>query len=428
MLCSAVFAGVVYLGGQSVDAFDGPAAASSGAAANEKRANKRTIRFNARDQRLARAAVLRKGDLGRGAAWKGGATKVDFSDDLTCADYRPKVSDLVVTGAAKTDYSGAGLRITSQVEVLQTPRMVRLEWKRTYKHPNLFRCVRRTYARGFAREGGRFVSFRRTPFPRLAPYSARYRVIARFKNSSARRIPMLVDQIFLGRGRQEVTLLVAAPLHDRAAAHKAEVHLAKLLLARLRAATPSGRPIRSAPANQVARGLTMYEVPGEPFRVGIPPDWEVMTANGVYGRAVAAAARKHPDSRWFRKNFGDPGVLLRLVAVKAECGGGCSSLGAMALPRTPDWRPRAFEAGAVFSARQVSVPGTRPKVKRIRLAAGRAVRIRFRARTPFGVMATTQYVVHTRTTAYILNYATPPKFARRYAALFDRSARSLREP
>jgi hypothetical protein len=42
-------------------------------------------------------------------------------------------------------------------------------------------------------------------------------------------------------------------------------------------------------------------------------------------------------------------------------------------------------------------------------------------------MATTQYVVHTRTTAFILGYGTPPKFARRYAALFERSARSLRQ-
>jgi hypothetical protein len=43
-------------------------------------------------------------------------------------------------------------------------------------------------------------------------------------------------------------------------------------------------------------------------------------------------------------------------------------------------------------------------------------------------MATTQYVVHTRTTGYILGYATPPRFARRYASLFDRSARSFRAP
>ena len=426
VLCSAVFAGTLYLGGQSVEAYEGPPA-SSGVVKVTEGPNKRIVRLNRRDRRLARAIVVTKADLGRGVKWKGGAEKVDFDEDLACVNYRPKVSDLVVTGAAETAYTAPGLSVRSRAEILQTPRMVRLEWKRTFEHPNELSCLRRTAASGLARDGGRLVSFKRVPFPRLAPYARRYRMVGRVENRSGRRVTLLTDVVVLGKGRHELTLAIVAPLRDRTAADKTEVRLAKLLLARLRAATPSGRPVRSEPANQVARGLTVYEVPGEPFRIGIPPDWDVLTAQEASGRLVRDAMRKNPKLREFRENLGDPGSLIRLLAVKAECGGGCTNLGLMAIPRTPGWRPAPFEAGVVSGARQVSVPGTRPAVKRIRLAAGRALRVRFRARTPFGGMATTQYVVHTRRTAYILNYATPPKFARRYATLFDRSARSLRE-
>lgn len=427
VLCSAMFAGTLYLGGQSVDAFEGPPA-SSGVVKATDGPNRRAIRLNARDRRLARVAVLTKADLGRFARLEGGAKKVDFSDELACVDYRPKVSDLVTKGAAETRYTGPGISVSSRAEVLQTPRMVQLEWKRTLEHRNFLSCARRTFAQGLARNGGRLLSFRRVPFPRLAPYAARYRMISRVKNRAGRRVTRLTDLIALGKGRHELALIVAVPLRSRAAADRAEVRLAKLLLARVRGATPPRRPVRSEPAYQLARGLTVYEVPGEPFRIGIPPAWTARTAREAYGPRFRAAMRRSPQPRRFRKSFPEPDWLFRLVAAKAECGRGCTSLGVMAIPRRPGWRPAAFEAGVLARARRVAVAGARPTAKRIRLPAGRALRIRNRANTPFGVLAMTQYVVHTRTSAYILSYGTPPRFARRYSALFERSARSLREP
>ena len=41
--------------------------------------NRQKIRFNAADQAAARAAVLRRSDLGSGADWKGGAKKPDLT-------------------------------------------------------------------------------------------------------------------------------------------------------------------------------------------------------------------------------------------------------------------------------------------------------------------------------------------------------------
>jgi hypothetical protein len=423
VLCSAVFAGTLYLGGQSVEANEGPPASSG--VAKVTRPNKQVIRFNSADQAVARAALVTRADLG--GRWKGGRKKADLTSEETCANYRPRMWDIVLTGAAESEFSHpAGFYAASSVRVVQTPRMLRLDWKRAFEHPNALSCLRRVVARDIAKDGFRLISLRVLPFPRVAPYVKRIRVIQEVRRSG-RKLRVLVDIIAFGERRTELTLAVGTPLARRAGIERVEKRLARTMLARVRGATDPGRPVRSAPARQVARGLTVYDVPGARFSIGVPPDWTVMTAKEAYGSLLREAFKQNPQLRQFRDVFSTPGSPFKLVAAKTECGGGCTTLNVLAMPRTPDWRPREFEAGALHGARQIAVAGTRPTFKRIRLAVGRAVRIRFRAQTPFGVMAATQYVVHTRTTAFILGYGTPPKFARRYAAVFERSARSLRQ-
>ena len=56
-----MFAGTLYLGGQSVEAYEAPA--SSGVA-KVTRPNKQVIRFNSADQAVARAALVTRADLG----------------------------------------------------------------------------------------------------------------------------------------------------------------------------------------------------------------------------------------------------------------------------------------------------------------------------------------------------------------------------
>jgi hypothetical protein len=232
VLCSAVFAGTLYLGGQSVEAYEGPPASSGVAKAT--RPNKPAIRFNARDQRAARAALVRRADLG--PRWKGGGKlrdRLNVAADAECSNYRPRVWDLVITGAASKVFTHpSGLHISSQSKVLQTPRMVRLDWKRSMEHTNTVSCLRRIIARVYARLGITFVSLNRRPFPRLAPYSTRFRVIAKVR--SGRTAPFVVDVVVLGKGRHGLTLTVTAPLRYRATAERVEVRVAKRLLARAR--------------------------------------------------------------------------------------------------------------------------------------------------------------------------------------------------
>jgi hypothetical protein len=236
VVCSALLAGGIYVGGRSVgvwnDATPAPTAAPKVTAA-QKRANKPTIWLNGRDQRAARAAVMTKADLG--ALWKGGTAKVDFSYKVACPNYRPRAWDLQITGAAATHFSHVGaLDLRSEARVMQSPRMVRLDAKRTFEHPNVLSCLRRLFSPVTARAGGTLVSLNRRPFPKIAPYTARFRVISRVNPNPGPKIAFLTDIVVLGKGRHEVTLTITAPLRERAALDEAEVSWAKLLLSRVR--------------------------------------------------------------------------------------------------------------------------------------------------------------------------------------------------
>jgi hypothetical protein len=49
-------------------------------------------RFNAADQAAARAAALRRSDLGSGADWKGGAKKAGSDEDRPLSELQPEAA------------------------------------------------------------------------------------------------------------------------------------------------------------------------------------------------------------------------------------------------------------------------------------------------------------------------------------------------
>jgi hypothetical protein len=194
--------------------------------------NREQIRFNAVDQAAARAAVLRRVDLGS-AGWVGGATKPDLSSTMRCSGYEPRQSDLVLTGAAEADFRRTGLDVRSVAQVLKTRSMVARDWRRTVVDPRALACLRHTVAAQL-RANQRLVSFRKIAFPRLARYAAAYRSLIAVQ-AQGRSVLVAVDVVVVGRSRTELTLTVAVPAAERASISQAEVRLARLLLARARA-------------------------------------------------------------------------------------------------------------------------------------------------------------------------------------------------
>jgi len=190
--------------------------------------NKEQVRFNPADQAAARAAVLRKTDLGSG--WGGGRTKPDTSAKMSCPGYEPKQSDLVLTGAAETVWGRSGIQLQSLAQVLKTPAMVARDWQRTVVDPRAIACLRTTLAKGLtSRE--RLVSFKRAAFSRLARYSRLYRAVIEVR-AQGQKVRVLADFVLVGRRRTELTLSVAAPDAIRASVSRSEVKWARTMLAR----------------------------------------------------------------------------------------------------------------------------------------------------------------------------------------------------
>ena len=200
--------------------------ASASAAGPEKP----KVALNAADQAAARAVVLRRGDLGAG--WSGGRTKPDLSGAPACANYHPKASDLVITGAASSEFRQTGIAFGNEVEVLRTARMVSLDWHRSIV-PAAVPCLRQTLTKGL---GGRakVISFGRTPFPQVATYTAAFRGVVAV-SALGRTVRVLLDIVLVGRGRTEISLNVAAPAQAAGVVSAAERRLARKLVARTRA-------------------------------------------------------------------------------------------------------------------------------------------------------------------------------------------------
>jgi hypothetical protein len=202
------------------------------AAVAASESNAPRIRFNPADQKAARAAVLRRADLGT-AGWTGGAVKPDLSSTLSCPGYTPKQSDLVVTWAAEAHFRHTGLQLQSIAQVMKTRSMVARDWKRSVVDPRAFGCIRHMLTKGL-RSNQRLVSFRKVAFPQLARYTAAFRALIAVR-ANGQRVLLLADVVVFGRSRTELTLTVAAPAAIRSSISRAEVRLARGLLARVRA-------------------------------------------------------------------------------------------------------------------------------------------------------------------------------------------------
>jgi hypothetical protein len=193
------------------------------------------VDLTAAGQADARAVTLQRADLGHGAVWTGGAIKPDLAESFPACSYKPEQSDIVLIGAAESDYRATGLEFDSNVDVLQSPAMVALDWQRTVVAPQVLPCMREVLA-GAAKPPERLVSFERISFPHIAQYARYYRAIVDVTTSTGGTVQVMIDTILLGRNSTEISLTTTAPYVDRTDVSAAELRLADILLSRVRAA------------------------------------------------------------------------------------------------------------------------------------------------------------------------------------------------
>ncbi len=208
-------------------------ALASAAAALASVSDREQHKFTAADQARRRRPSWLKSDLGK-TGWKGGVTKPDLTPGPTCANFNPKQSDLVVTGAAETVWTHSNLELDTEAQVLQTAAMVEADWKRTVADPAAFPCTKEQIQKNFSGTKEKFVSITRIPFPSLGTHArafvTRIDVVANGKTQ-----PIAIEDVLVTKGRTEISLSSTTSGAYVATVAAADVELARLLVARAKA-------------------------------------------------------------------------------------------------------------------------------------------------------------------------------------------------
>jgi hypothetical protein len=179
----------------------------------------------------ARAEVVRKADVGTG--WKGGFKKPDLSSSMPCTTYRPKQSDLVLIGAAESTFSRAVLEVDSEAQVLRSAAMVQRDWQRTILDPRVLPCLRQGFTKALGSKA-KLVSFRKVAFPHVARLTRAFRMLATVATQFG-PVPLEIDFVAMGSGRNELTLTLSGPTVAQSTLHALELRLARTLAGRARA-------------------------------------------------------------------------------------------------------------------------------------------------------------------------------------------------
>lgn len=191
---------------------------------------KETIAITAAGQAHAKAEVLRRADLG--PAFRGGFVKPDLTSALPCTNYRPKQSDLVLIGAAETTFAQPGLEVDTEAQVLEAPAMVRRDWQRTIVDSRVIPCLRVGLVKALG-ANAKLVSFRKVAFPHVLTLTQGFRMVAKVTTPNG-TVPIEIDFVAMGSGRNELTLTLSGPTAARSSIHAVEVRLARLLARRVR--------------------------------------------------------------------------------------------------------------------------------------------------------------------------------------------------
>jgi hypothetical protein len=207
---------------------------TTAAVASTSNDGRQQVHLTAADNAAARHVVLRKTDFGGVPGWSGGTKKPDLSaTGPRCADFHPKYSDLVLSGVAESEFQNGGVYIDDEVQILKSAPMVKLDWQRSVLAPGLLPCLRAYLAKS-APANAKVRGIQKLAFPRVAPYTAAYRLVLDV-TSAGTTASMLLDLVLVGRGRTEITLTTVAPYGARAPIKAAEERLARLVASRIRA-------------------------------------------------------------------------------------------------------------------------------------------------------------------------------------------------
>jgi len=204
-------------------------AAMAAGAAVAATGEKEQIHLTKADQAAAKRAVAVRADLGSGN-WTGGFTKPDLSRSPGCADFHPKQADLVITGAAESNWTDQGLQLETVAQVLKTRAMVAADWRRTILAHGAVQCLRSRLFKDLGK-GVTFVSFRRTIFAPVATNAEAFLMLVDVKTSTG-NVRVAVELVVIAQGRTELTIVSIVQNAVQKVVAQIDVQIARALVSR----------------------------------------------------------------------------------------------------------------------------------------------------------------------------------------------------
>lgn len=171
-------------------------------------------RITPADQAKARSMVLKRSDFATG--WK--PVKVQpNAEELVCPGYDPDESDLTLTGETRVefDYPQGVASAASFSAVYVSKSDAVKSWTRNNK-PAIADCIGQYFRKGLNGPGTtvKIVSAGRMAFPKLAPRTTAYKVVARVSftaNGQTQTLPFTIQFFALGRGRGDTAMYAVSP-------------------------------------------------------------------------------------------------------------------------------------------------------------------------------------------------------------------------
>lgn len=187
-----------------------------------------TVKVDPSDQHGAAATLLSPRDFGLG--WRGGSTRPSKPTGISCPDFDPKASDLVVTGYASAAFDNvqAGVHVSQDLLVLSTPDAVVKDFTRTIQPP-LAACLEYQLKRSPQVTAA---SVEPLAFPKVGTSTAAYRATMTVKLKGGGTTKYFRDFVFFGNGRLELSLTVDAPARYRQQLVAFEADMARILIRR----------------------------------------------------------------------------------------------------------------------------------------------------------------------------------------------------
>jgi len=165
------------------------------------------------DRAKARSVLLKATDFTAG--WKRAPGAPD--SDATCPGFNPDQSDLTLTGEADVTFrhTNGVTSIASFAEVFTSKADALASWTRGNK-PAVARCLGHLFSQGVKEPGMQveIVSAGRMAFPKLAPRTAAFKVVARLtltENGETQTVPFTLQFLVFGQGRGDTAILAISP-------------------------------------------------------------------------------------------------------------------------------------------------------------------------------------------------------------------------